>query len=108
MFDSINYGSYSQNANFNALSIEYELKLFIKRPIDHLTDNIVERLRVSSIELSFDQWMYDSNSWIFDFVELTFDGDQRLIAGWQIYRENGDIVFRLKNGSVIDIYTNQK
>ena len=35
--------------DFSDLPIEYELRLFRKRPIDGLTDNIIERLKVSSI-----------------------------------------------------------
>ena len=39
--------------NFNYLIIEYEQKLFVRWLIDNLTDNIVERLKVSWIEQSF-------------------------------------------------------
>ena len=43
------YGSYPQNSGFNNLLIEYEQSLFTKRPIVRLTDNIVERFKVSLI-----------------------------------------------------------
>ena len=49
MFDNINYHTYPWNADFDDLPIEYEQKLFKKLPIDHLTANIVERLKVNSI-----------------------------------------------------------
>ena len=48
--------------------------------------------------------MYESNPRNADFVELPFDGDQRLIAGQQMYGVNDYIVFRMNNGSIIDIY----
>ena len=51
--------------------------------------------------------MYEGNPRNADFDDLTFDGDQRLIYGWQIYRVNEDIVERLDNGSIFDVYTNQ-
>ena len=34
------------------LPFEYDQRLFIKQPIDFLTNNIIERLKVSSIEKS--------------------------------------------------------
>ena len=42
---------------------------------------------------------------IFDFNGLYFNGDQSLIAGRRIYSVNNNIVFRLNNGSIVDIYT---
>ena len=51
--------------------------------------------------------MYVSNPQNSDFNDLTFDGDQRLITGRQIYFVNDDIVERLNNGFIVDIYTNQ-
>ena len=50
--------------------------------------------------------MYEINPQISDFVYLHFDGDQRLIFGRNIYRLNDDIIFRLKNGLILDILTN--
>ena len=51
--------------------------------------------------------MYESNPRNEDFVDLTFDGYQRLIYGRRIYRVNDDIVFKFNNGLIVDIYTNQ-
>ena len=48
--------------------------------------------------------MYESNPLNDDFDDLPFGGDKRLIAGQQIYHVNGDIGFRLNNGSTVDIY----
>ena len=47
--------------------------------------------------------MYESNPQNSDFGDLTFYSDERLITRQQIYRINCDIVFRLNNGSIIDI-----
>ena len=38
-----------------------------------------------------------------NFDDLPFDGDERLIARRRISRINDDIVFRLKNGSSVDL-----
>ena len=46
-----------------------------------------------------------SNPQIFDFDDLPFYGDQRLINGQQIYLINDDIVERLNNGLIVDVYT---
>ena len=54
-------------------------------PIDCLFDNIVERLRVSSIEQLFNNWMYEINPWNAEFDDLLFYGDQRLIPGQWIH-----------------------
>ena len=81
--------------------------LFTKRPIDFLTNNIVERLRVSSIKILFDKWMYESSHQNSKFDDLAFDGDERLITRWRIYRINDDIIERLNNGLIDDVYTNQ-
>ena len=51
--------------------------------------------------------MYESNPWNIDLGYLPFYGDQRLITGWRIYSVNYDIVERLSNGSIIDVYMNQ-
>ena len=48
--------------------------------------------------------MYVSNTRNANFDDLLFYGDQRLISGRQIYRVNDDIVEKLKNYSIIDIY----
>ena len=40
-FESIKYGSYPQNSEFDDLRIDYEQRFFTKRQIDCLTYNIV-------------------------------------------------------------------
>ena len=49
--------------------------LFTKQPIDSLTNNIVERLKVILIKLSFDNIIYENNPRNDDFDDLPFDGD---------------------------------
>ena len=95
-FENIKYGSYPQNSDFNDLPIEYEKKLFTKLPIDSLTDNTVERLKVISIERLFDNIIYESDPLNANFYYLPFDCDERLITRRRIYFMNGDIIFRLK------------
>ena len=56
------YGSYPHNADFNDLPIENKQRLFIKQTIDCLTDDKIERLKVSSIELSLDNRRYKSHN----------------------------------------------
>ena len=77
-----------------------------KKPIDYLKNNILERLKVSSIKSSFDNWIYVSNPQNANFYDLPLYGDQRLIAGRKIYHVNGDILYRLNNVSIVEIYTN--
>ena len=81
--------------------------LFTKIPIDGLTDNIAERLNISSIKLSFNNWMYVSNHQNEDFDDLPFDCDQRLITVWRIYHLNDDIVEMLNNGLIVEVYMNR-
>ena len=50
--------------------------------------------------------MYVSNPQNSDFGYLPFDGDQRLITGQRIYLVNDDIVERLENGLIVDVYMN--
>ena len=69
-FEIIEYGSYPQNADFNDLPIEYKQRLFTKRPIDRLTDNILEGLKVSSTEGLLDNRIYESNPKI--MISMTF------------------------------------
>ena len=88
------------------LDFEYEQKLFKKKPTDHLNDNKVETLKVCLIKLFFDKWMYVSNPQNSDFGDLTFYVYQRLIVGRQIYSVNDDIVERLENGLIVDVYMN--
>ena len=63
-------------------------------------------LKVSSIRLLFDDWMYISNPQNDDFNNLPFYGDERLITGQWIYCVNYDIVERLNNGLILDAYKN--
>ena len=51
--------------------------------------------------------MYEINTPNENFIDLPLDGNQRFIAGRRIYFVNGDIVYGLNNGSIVDIYMNQ-
>ena len=51
--------------------------------------------------------MCGSNPQISDFDDLPFDGDQRLITRWRIYRIHNNIVEMLNNGLIVDVYTNR-
>ena len=51
--------------------------------------------------------MYKSNPQNSDFDDLPFDGDERLITRWQINRINDDVIERLNNGLIVDVYTNK-
>ena len=82
-------------------------RLFTKWPIDCLTNNSVERLKVCSIKQLLDNRIYESNPWNANFDDLTFDGDDRLISRQWLYRINDDIVFRLINSLIVYIKTNQ-
>ena len=48
--------------------------------------------------------MYEINPQNDDFDDLTFDVDQSLITRKRIYRINDDIVNRLNNCLIFDIY----
>ena len=78
---------------------------FTKRSIDSLTNNIVERSKVSSIKILFDNLKCVSNPWNAKFSESTFYGNQRLITRQQIYCINDNIVEILNNILIIDVYT---
>ena len=80
LFENIKYGSYPQHADFERLHIEYKQRLYTKLPIDCLTDNIVERLKVSLIERSLNNRIYGTNPWNADLDYLPFHGNERLIA----------------------------
>ena len=54
--------------------------LFTKQPIDNLTDNSVERLKVNTIKLSLDSLMYEISPRNAEFDDLFFVGDGRLMA----------------------------
>ena len=97
------YVSYPWNADFDELPNEYEKILFTRQPIDYLTDNIVERLKVSLIGQFFDNIIYESNHQNSNLDELSFDGGERLITRQRIYRINDYILFILNNGSIDDV-----
>ena len=58
-------------------------------------------LKVSSIEQSFDNRIYESNPRNADFDDLPFDCDERFITRQRIYCIIDDIVFRLNNDSSV-------
>ena len=97
-FENIKYGSSLKNADFNNLLIEYKQMLFTKQPIDNLTDNSVERLKVNTIKLSLDSLMYEISPRNAEFDDLFFVGDGRLMARWWLYCINDNILFCLING----------
>ena len=78
---------------------------FTKRSIIVLTNNIVERLKISSMEVLFDKWIYKSNPINANFDYLPFDGDEIIITRRKIYHINDDIIERLNNSLIIDVYT---
>ena len=51
--------------------------------------------------------MYVSNHQNEDCDDLPFDGDQKLINRQLIYCINDDIVERLNNGLIVEVYTNK-
>ena len=76
--------------------------MFTKLPIYRLTNNIVERPKVSSIERSLDNRIYERNPRNADFdADLPFDGDESLIDIRRIYCINDNILFRQIDGSII-------
>ena len=79
--------------------------MFTKLPIDHLTNNIVEMLKVSFIGLLFDNLkclIIPRNT---NFDDLPFDFYQRLITRRRIYHIHDNIVERLNNVLIVDVYT---
>ena len=95
-FENIKYGSYPKNYDFNNLSIEY--KKLKKTPIDCLNGYSVEGLKVSSVKRSLDNRINEINPQNYDFVDLPFDGDEKLLARIWLYSINDDIIFKLING----------
>ena len=61
-----------------------------------LTNNVVERLKVSSIQKLFDNRIYESNHQNDDSDDLPFDGYERLITRQRLYCIHDNIVFKLK------------
>ena len=72
--------------------------MFTKWPIDSVTDNSAERLKVSLTKQLLDNRIYDSNPRNDNLNDLPFDGDESLINIWWLYRKNNNIIFRLING----------
>ena len=83
--ENLKYGSYPQNVDFNDLPIECKQRFFTKRPIDCLNNNNLERLKVRYIEKWLDNIIYKSNPQNSFFDDLTFDGDEMLLARHQLY-----------------------
>ena len=75
--------------------------MFTKQPIDCLTDNSVEMVKVSLIGQSLDNRRYGSNHQNYDPGDLPCDGDENLIARRQIYCVDDGIILRLINGSSV-------
>ena len=75
IFENIKYGSYLQNSDFNDLFIKYKQIVLTRQPIDSLTYNSEERLKVDPIERPLDNIRYKSNPWYANFDYLSFDGD---------------------------------
>ena len=86
MFENIKYDSYPQNYDSDDLPIEYKQRLFVEKPICHLTDNKVEKLNISSIKLSLDNRRYKSNPQNYDYDDLPFDVDEKFISSWRLYQ----------------------
>ena len=64
-------------------------------------------MKVSPIERWFDKLVYESYPQNCDFGNLSFDGDEILMARQQIYCINDDIVDRLNNDSIVDMCMNR-
>ena len=75
--------------------------------INRLTDNIVERSQVNYTKQFFDNIMYESNPRHTDFDDLPFDGYERFITRQRLYCINDNIVFGLKSGYIVYVYTNR-
>ena len=58
-------------------------------------------LKVSLIERSLYNIIYESNPRNDNFGDLRFDGDRSLITRRKIYHINNDIIFGLNNGSIV-------
>ena len=80
--------------------------MITRQPIDHLSDNIIERLNVSLTKRLFDKLKCVSNPRNYNFDDLTFDCAQRLITRLRIYRINDNILEMLNNGSIFALYKN--
>ena len=58
------------------------------------------------MNISFDNIIYESNPQNPDLYDLPFDVHERLTTRRQIYSINDDTVFRLCNGSSVDVKMN--
>ena len=83
------------------LTVEYKKMLFTKQPIDSLTDNSVERLKVNLTKQSLDNRIYKSNPQNSNFGDLPFDSDERWIDRQRLYHIKDDIVLRLINSLIV-------
>ena len=70
---------------FDGLPFEYDQRLITRWPIDILNGEILERLKVSSIEQSFSKLKRGSNPRNDDFDDLPFEFYQNLITIRKIY-----------------------
>ena len=61
--------------------------------MDSLTDNKVERLKVSLTKQLLDNRRYEINHQVADFDDLNFDGDGRLISRGRLYLINDIFLF---------------
>ena len=85
------------NADFDYLPFKYDQRFITRQPIDNLNYNIVEMLKVSLIERSFDNLKYGINPQNDGFYDLPFDYYQRFITRQIIYRIDDNIIERLNN-----------
>ena len=69
---------------FRWLTYRIWTKVDHTKTIYNLKYNIIERSKVISIERSFYDWMYVSNTWNSYLDDLPFDDDKRLITRQQI------------------------
>ena len=96
--------SYPQNADIDDLPFEYDQMFFTKWPIDYLNNIIVKGLKVSLTKQFFDNLIRVINPQNAHFDDLLFDCDERFIAIRLMYCINDNIVERLNNGSIFDMY----
>ena len=74
--------------------------------MDSLTDNKVERLKVSLTKQLLDNRRYEINHQVADFDDLNFDGDGRLISRGRLYLINDIFLFSWINGLSAYVKTN--
>ena len=81
--------------------------MITKGPIDRLTINSVEGLKVSLIKRSLANRIYKSTPQNDIFNDLPFYGDERFIDRRRLYRILDNIVLRLINSSIVNVETNR-